>query len=103
MKTPIADDPDYQELVRILGGMAEDRRQLALRAISEFEQEEREQETWVTTGEAAKILSIAQVTVRYWVQHGKIASKKVGGRWRVSLGAINDILQGQSQCAHRRP
>lgn len=87
----IRQEPEYQELVKLIGGMSEDRR-AALGQILETEMEK----DFMTTREAAKKLHIEPVTVRLWLLEGRLKGRKFGGRWRVSIKDVERMLNNDA-------
>lgn len=87
MERDISQEPEFQELVRLLADMSEDRRE-ALGNLLEKEIEK----GFMTTAEAAEKLQIKKATVRLWLTNGKLKGRRFGGRWRVSVEDVNRLL-----------
>lgn len=51
-------------------------------------------ENYLTVKEVAKRLSMAEITIRQWIQHNKIDSIKIGGSRRIPESEVNRILRG---------
>lgn len=51
-------------------------------------------EKMLTVKEVAKILSMAEVTIRQWIQHNQIKSIKVGNARRIPTSEVERILKG---------
>ncbi len=45
--------------------------------------------------EVANLLSMAEVTVRQWIQHGKLKSVKIGNSRRISETEVKRIMKGE--------
>lgn len=86
-KKDITQEPEYQELKKLLAGMSEDRRE-ALATMLEKEIEK----GFMTTAEAAEKLQINKATVRLWLTNGRLKGRRFGGRWRVSIEDVNRLL-----------
>lgn len=87
MERDIRQEPEYQDLVNLLAGMSEERRE-ALSRLLESEIEK----GFMTTAEAAEKLHIKQATVRLWLSQGRLKGRRFGGRWRVSIEDVNRML-----------
>jgi len=48
-----------------------------------------------TVSEAAEILRKSTITIRQWVQHDKIESRKVGGSRLIPESAIEKKMRGE--------
>jgi len=48
-----------------------------------------------TVKEVATMLSMAEVTIRQWIQHEKIKSVKIGNSRRIPKEEIDRILRGE--------
>lgn len=83
----IRQEPAYQDLVKFLDGMSEERRE-ALGALLEDEVKK----DFMTTSEAAEKLSVQPVTVRSWLTKGKLKGRRLGGRWRVNKKDVEMML-----------
>ena len=46
-----------------------------------------------TVKEVAEILSMAEITIRQWIQHGKIKSNKIGNSRRIPESELKRILE----------
>lgn len=90
-KKDISQEPAYQELVQLLAGMSEERRE-ALGSLLEKEIEK----DFMTTAEAAEKLQINKATVRLWLTNGRLKGRRFGGRWRVSVDAVEKMLAGDA-------
>lgn len=87
MERDIRQGSEYQDLVNLLAGMSEERRE-ALSRLLESEIEK----GFMTTAEAAAKLHIKQATVRLWLGQGRLKGRRFGGRWRVSIEDVNRML-----------
>lgn len=45
--------------------------------------------------EVAEILNLAEITIRQWIQHGKIESIKVGGSRRIPQSEVERLQKGE--------
>ena len=53
---------------------------------------------WVSTGDAAKMLSISSInTVKRWLSTHVLVGRKVGGRYQVSVASIERLLRKGSE------
>jgi len=50
---------------------------------------------YVTVKEFARITSFAEITIRQWIQHGKLESIKIGGSRRIPESELERILEGK--------
>lgn len=56
----------------------------------------RQRDEWVSPPKAAEIAGVHRATVNRWCENfGRPFAKKVRGRWRVSLPALNALLKGE--------
>ena len=53
----------------------------------------------VTTGEAARRLSLSIPTVKRWIERGALEGGEFGGRWLVSVPSINQIVNMRAALA----
>ena len=52
-----------------------------------------ELEKMYTVKEVAKLLSLAEITIRQWIQKGKIKSVKVGSATRIPESEVKRIIE----------
>lgn len=45
--------------------------------------------------EVSQILGLAEITIRQWIQNGKIKSKKIGRARRIPESEVLKILEGE--------
>lgn len=45
--------------------------------------------------EAADMLGVASITLRQWIQHGKIESVKVQGSRRIKESVVKELMHGK--------
>ena len=45
--------------------------------------------------EVATLLSLAEITIRQWIQRGKIESIKIGSARRISENEVKRLLKGE--------
>lgn len=45
--------------------------------------------------EAAELMGVASITVRQWIQHGKIESVKVNGSRRIKESVVKEMINGK--------
>lgn len=48
-----------------------------------------------TLQEAAEILKVTHRSIHRYMKDGRLESRKVGGRWRITQGAIENFIQGE--------
>lgn len=53
----------------------------------------RNNQRYISTSEAAKLLGVSTNTVRRWIIAGKIRGKKIIGRWKVLKEDVDKLLQ----------
>ena len=51
----------------------------------------------LTTMEVAELLRVSEQTVRRWCADGTLPALKLGRRWRVSRGRLDELIQTQIQ------
>lgn len=49
-----------------------------------------------TLQEAAEILKVTSRSIHRYMRDGRLESRKVGGRWRITQGAIESFIQGEN-------
>lgn len=86
----IRQEPEYQDLVNLLAGLSEDRRE----ALSQLLESDLNKD-FITTAQAAKLMHIKQATVRLWLTQGRLKGQRFGGRWRVSIKDVERMLAGE--------
>lgn len=94
-KRDITQEPEYQELKRLLAGMSEERRE-ALGELLEEEMAKEMEKGFMTTAEAASKLHVKQATVRLWLTQGRLKGRRFGGRWRVNIQDVEMMLAGEN-------
>lgn len=90
-KRDIRQEPEYQELINLLNGMSEDRRELLGQALQDMETTENK--AYYTTEQAAEILDVKQATIRLWLRSGKLKARRFGGRWRIPADVVDSMKQ----------
>lgn len=50
--------------------------------------------------EAAKRLSVTSKSVRRWLRTGRLKGVRVGGRWRIRQGDLDDFIRGGDPTGH---
>lgn len=55
------------------------------------------QSIFLTTGQAAEIAGVNRLTIRRWVQHGRLRAEKVGDFILVYRTAVLNLAAGQEQ------
>jgi excisionase family DNA binding protein len=56
-------------------------------------------ERLVSIGEAANRWGVSPLTVRYWIQHRKIVSHKLGGRRLIPISEVERLIKASRQPA----
>lgn len=51
-------------------------------------------EKMYTVKQVANALGMAEITIRQWIQQGKLDSVKIGNSRRIPESAVNKILEG---------
>ena len=59
-------------------------------------------EELITTEEAAKMLLVADKTLKDWLRAGKFPGVKAGGRWRVRRGDVQALIEGRLTVAPKQ-
>ena len=57
---------------------------------------------WITVGETAELLSVHSMSVRKWIDAGKIKAIRIGRSVRVDLRALEADLERQFQDTTKR-
>lgn len=52
-----------------------------------------------TTAEAAKIVELSPITIRWYIQQGKIKARKFGRDWKISTSTIDKLLMREKRHA----
>lgn len=52
-----------------------------------------DEERYLTTQEAARILRVHENSIRKWLKEGRLPGVRLGNRWRISLPAIDRMME----------
>jgi excisionase family DNA binding protein len=60
-------------------------------------------ERYMTSEQAAKALQIHYNTLRKWLKDGTLPGVKLGTRWRVSVAAIDKLMEQRAKEPEEKP
>lgn len=89
-KRNIKQEPEYQELVKLLDGMSAERVALLEQVLDDLQSEK--SGDYYLTQQAAEKLGLSAMTIRLWIRQGKLKAKRIGARWRIPVSEVNRLL-----------